>query len=258
MQFKKIIFGILFSLISFSLFAQTDSTYVSKINKAYFKSYFTDTRDIILSPFHWNTKQWITVGATGAIASALIFTEDQNIHNLFQRNRSDLTNNISKYGLEPWGRGIYSMGTMAIFYSYGLLAKNNHAKETALLGLKTFIITGIGVNVAKYIPERDRPYVSDNPFMWYGPEFRKGDFSFPSGHSTSVFAMAAIVASEYHEYKIVPVIAYSIASLTALSRINDNKHWASDVFTGAVFGWAMGKLIYRNSHSKKGALINID
>ncbi|MEO7087942.1 MAG: phosphatase PAP2 family protein [Bacteroidia bacterium] len=252
---KKIVVVILFAFISSAVFAQTDSSNCCSFNKKYFKSYLTDVRDIALSPFHWDEKQWITFGATGGIATALIFTEDQNVHNLFQRNRSDLTNTISKYGLEPWGHGIYSMGTMAVFYTFGMLAKNNHAKETALLGLKTFLITGALVNAVKYIPERDRPYISDNPFMWFGPGFRNGNFSFPSGHSTSVFAMAAIVASEYSNYKAVPIIAYSIASLTALSRINDNKHWASDVFTGAVFGWAMGKLIYRNSHQRKPKII---
>jgi membrane-associated phospholipid phosphatase len=38
--------------------------------------------------------------------------------------------------------------------------------------------------------------------------------------------------------------------MTALSRIYDNKHWASDVLVGSVLGFAIGKTIYRNGFGK--------
>ncbi|MCK4346267.1 MAG: phosphatase PAP2 family protein [Bacteroidales bacterium] len=47
---------------------------------------------------------------------------------------------------------------------------------------------------------------------------------------------------------MVPVVAYSIATLTGISRVYENKHWSSDVLIGAVFGYAMGKLIYNKNN----------
>jgi len=38
-------------------------------------------------------------------------------------------------------------------------------------------------------------------------------------------------------------LAYGIATLTALSRVNDNAHWASDIFFGAVIGYFTAKAI---------------
>jgi membrane-associated phospholipid phosphatase len=43
----------------------------------------------------------------------------------------------------------------------------------------------------------------------------------------------------------VPLAAYSLATLTGISRIYDNKHWASDVFLGAALGYTMAELIWK-------------
>ncbi|MDD3235805.1 MAG: phosphatase PAP2 family protein, partial [Candidatus Cloacimonetes bacterium] len=36
---------------------------------------------------------------------------------------------------------------------------------------------------------------------------------------------------------------YTIATLTSPSRLNDNRHWSSDVFVGAVIGYVSAKLV---------------
>lgn len=128
----------------------------------------------------------------------------------------------------------------------------------ALLGVKTFIITGIINYIPKNIFHRERPFLDNNPFVWHGPFKNFKDHSFPSGHTMSAFAMATIVSSEYKEYKIVPVICYSIATLTGFSRINDNKHWASDVLMGGVLGWAMAKCIYNKNNWGISIIPNIN
>ena len=60
--------------------------------------------------------------------------------------------------------------------------------------------------------------------------------SFPSGHSSAVFA-TAMVLQEHYGWKVgLPIFA--AAAYTAASRITVNKHWASDVTFGAVLGMA--------------------
>ncbi len=55
--------------------------------------------------------------------------------------------------------------------------------------------------------------------------------------------MASVVASEYYDYELVGPIAYGLATATSLSRLNNNKHWASDVFIGGALGYFIGKMV---------------
>src|SRR6185369_1691468 len=72
--------------------------------------------------------------------------------------------------------------------------------------------------------------------------------SFPSGHTIAAFAAATVFAREYKDKPIVPIIAYSAATLIGLSRITENAHWISDVFAGAAIGYFTGRLIVHNYH----------
>ena len=42
---------------------------------------------------------------------------------------------------------------------------------------------------------------------------------------------------------IVPTIAYTLATLVAFDRVNDQKHFIGDVFAGAAIGVATGRFI---------------
>lgn len=257
---KKLISCLLFLHVFAGVFGQTDSLPSSdvRINKAYIKSYFSDTRDILIAPIKWKTRQWITTGVVIG-ATAAMATQDIQIHDFFQKNRSPLSDNVSKYGLEPWGSGVYSLSLLGGTYVYGVLGKNNRAKKIGLLGIKTFVLTRAANYVFKQLVHRHRPDQVEEEvksgetkvftqYKFGGPFFKAIHSSFPSGHSVSVFALATIMASEYKEYKWVPVVSYSIAILASLSRLNDNEHWGSDVFMGAAFGWGMAKLIYNHNN----------
>ena len=58
--------------------------------------------------------------------------------------------------------------------------------------------------------------------------------SFPSGHTATAFMTATMFTKEYgHKSPWVGVGAYSVATATGLMRMANNKHWLSDVLTGA-------------------------
>ena len=62
--------------------------------------------------------------------------------------------------------------------------------------------------------------------------------SFPSGHSTTAFAFAAVVADNHSPYWGIP--AYALATLVAIQRMNDNAHYLHDVVAGATIGVMYG------------------
>ncbi len=62
--------------------------------------------------------------------------------------------------------------------------------------------------------------------------------SFPSAHSTGAFALASVAQVYYGPWVGIP--AYAVASLAGLSRMDANKHFASDVAAGAVLGTLIG------------------
>ena len=87
-----------------------------------------------------------------------------------------------------------------------------------------YAIMGVSVNALKYTTSVKRPDGVDT-------------HSFPSGHSATAFMMAGLLTREYGELSPwVGVGAYSLASVTGAMRIANNKHWLSDVLTGAGLG----------------------
>ena len=93
----------------------------------------------------------------------------------------------------------------------------------------------------KYTVGRSRPDVAGTNI-----EFRpfSGSASFPSGHTAAAFAIATAVADQTHD-GWSDYLLYGAASVTALSRINNTRHWTSDVLIGGLVGHLSAKWIGR-------------
>ncbi|MBA4410144.1 MAG: phosphatase PAP2 family protein [Bacteroidota bacterium] len=245
-KFKN--YAILFLLLIFlsnEAFTQIDTV---RLNKYYFKKYWTDTKAVVISPASWDQNDWIKLGVLVSGTAGLSLA-DQSVNDYFQKNRTAGLDRVSKNFLEPFG-GNYSLLLMSGFMAHGLIAKNQRSVSTSLLCLESFALASLFTRIPKILVGRERP---NNP-EGYGPYTIKGPFhgnSFPSGHTTAVFAVASVVATQYRDTGWVPVTAYSVATLVGLSRIYDNKHWLTDVVAGATIGTLVGNLVnHRNSNSK--------
>lgn len=226
-----------------------------KPNVSYIKSYWVDSKAVASAPFHWKTGEWIAVSAVAGVA-ILLYTQDKAILAFAQRNQKLSKSPYLKNILDPLGSGLYSLPSLAILYGYGAIWKNDKAKETSLKGLEAFIITGVVVQVIKELGQRHRPYTfleSPNPYLWNGPYnlIPGASFSsFPSGHSAAAFAVATVISSSYHNIIWVPIVCYTLASLTAIARVVENNHWATDAFIGSAIGFAIGRLVYHGSYRR--------
>ena len=155
--------------------------------------------------------------------------------------------------------GAYIIG--GALYAVGRLGKWDRVADLGWHGTEALIVGELVAVVIKGTMGRQRPYVeprnsnSYQLFRGFGgsDKFR----SFPSGHSTSAFAAAAAVTSETSRFWpegtwIVGPILYAGAALTGISRMYNNRHWASDVLVGAGIGTFAGLKVVRYHHTHPG------
>lgn len=92
------------------------------------------------------------------------------------------------------------------------------------------LITAGYTTLLKETVHRVRPNGEDN-------------LSFPSGHASNAFALAAVAERHYGWKAGLP--AYALASAVAVSRMQRNKHYLSDVMAGATLGYIVGRTVVR-------------
>lgn len=83
--------------------------------------------------------------------------------------------------------------------------------------------------------------------------------SWPSGHTATAFVGATILHKEYGVTRSpwFSVAGYSVATATGIMRVLNNRHWVSDVLSGAGIGIMSGELAYAMSDlifKKRGLL----
>ena len=155
--------------------------------------------------------------------------------------------------------GAFAIG--GALYLGGRLAHNERMADLGLHGSEAILVGLTATGILKGIAGRARPYKDiDNPhdFKLFRGFTGGSDYSsFPSGHTLTGFAAASAVTAEtsrwwpHSTWYIAPVM-YGGASLIGLSRMYNNKHWASDVMLGAAIGTFAGRKVvqYHHSHPK--------
>tara|TARA_B100000676_G_C18033267_1_gene820133 strand:- start:646 stop:1608 length:963 start_codon:yes stop_codon:yes gene_type:complete len=217
------------------------------LNRYYFKGIFSDIAYTVSSPSRWDHSDWIMAGSI-AVGTGFFIGLDEEIRDVFEDNRSSTTDDFANL-FEPFGNGFVTMPALAAFYIFGHYDENDKVKRTALIATESFLITGLYTTILKVSMGRHRPSTGDSSRSFSG--FTTDHKSFPSGHTSTAFAIATVVANKYEETSYIKPISYGIASLTGLSRINDDKHWVSDVFFGAALGYFTSKTILRLHNNKK-------
>jgi membrane-associated phospholipid phosphatase len=243
---------ILLSICFCAGFARTqdDSTGIAAVrfDKAYIKSYWTDTKNFLSAPDSWKPAQAIA-GTAVLAGTVILITQDAAIQQFFYKNQSSFTENTSKYFFDPLGNGLYSIPALGILYGCGAIWHNGQARGTALKGVEAYLITAVFTQVIKQALHRHRPNQDEppDPYAWDGPFADIHYNAFPSFHSSAIFAIATVVSLSYQKTVWVPVVCYTLASLTAISRMSVNEHWASDVLMGAALGFGIGSLVYNGT-----------
>ena len=176
----------------------------------------------------------------------------------FLRKSSSIVEHIAVPGAFFIGGGMYLAGR---------LTKDHKLADLGLHGSEALLIGEMLGGVMKGTFGRGRPYLTPqdpNPDDWQlFRGFRGNDAyrSFPSGHTVAAFAAGAAVTAEMSRWHpetrwLVGTAMYGGAGLVGLSRMYNNRHWASDVIIGAAIGTFAGNKVVRYHHSHPGNKID--
>jgi membrane-associated phospholipid phosphatase len=198
-----------------------------------------DTKEVFTAPARWDLRDWLTLGGvTAGIGIVAIFDED--IQHAIRHARNDTMTEVFDR-IQPLGNE-YAIGIIGTFYFAGVILKDPRAKATALDSISaTAIASGLIDNSVKYVVGRGRP--TDGHGAYHFQPFG-GQDSFPSGHTTEAFALASVITEHYHSPWIA-VTCYGLAGTVGYARLNNNRHWPSDVLAGAAIGTFVGKTVVR-------------
>lgn len=172
----------------------------------------------------------------------VLFAIDHQIRGFVKANINSAEWESTVQTLNKFGDGgIQAVITIIMIFA-GYFKKEANLLKTGKYGLFAIIAAGIAVQTIKHIIGRPRPTLTDAGISNFGPSISIGLDSFPSGHTASSFALAAVLSSVYPKGKY---IFYSLAVIAGISRIYLDSHFASDVFAGAVMGTAIGLFFAR-------------
>ncbi len=129
----------------------------------------------------------------------------------------------------------YLIGFGIAFLTFRFLWKNQLWENYALFLFGTVVVSGIAADIVKWTLGRYRPSELFERGL-YGFDFLHIDRAltgFPSGHTTTVFALATAITYLWPKWS---VFAWIFAILVGISRIVIGAHYPSDVMSGAVIG----------------------
>jgi membrane-associated phospholipid phosphatase len=231
---SAIFLGIFCAFVSTPLMAQTPSTQdpaqpqksnYPGIVSGLTSDFLSDQKHMWTSPWHINgsdAKWLVPIGA----AAGTLFVFDHRISDAVRADTSLRTpsNIVSNVGLvTPYA----VPGAMLLF---GALKHDGHASETGRLAVEAEVDAEVIMQALKFATNRTRPNLSNNQ-------------SFPSGHTMSAFALAAVMSREYHDKRLVVIGSYGFATAVGLARVGGLNHFPSDVLVGAVMGELIGQYV---------------
>ena len=208
------------------------------LENRFFKNILRDQRAIWTSPFRLSRGDAKWAVPLGLSAAALLATDQETDEFGHNRRRISLSRDVSLAG-STYG----TAGVAAAFYLAGRATGNARARETGILGGEALIDGGIVFSVLKNVARRQRPDHDEGQ-----GEFFEGGHSFPSGHATSAWALATVIASEYRHRRAVQIAAYGLATAVSVSRYTGRNHFLGDVLVGSAIGYGIGRYVYRTHH----------
>jgi len=175
-----------------------------------------------------NSVYWWAAGTAAALA---VHPEDKDIN--ARLVSSGAADKIFVPG-HIIGSTYLMLGASAATYVWGRAMDQPRAQHLGMDLIESSILAEGLTQGMKLIARRDRPVQING-----GTQSKT--YSFPSGHATITFAAATVLQQHLGYRAAIPT--YLVASYVAMSRLHDNRHYASDVIFGAATGIVVGRSV---------------
>jgi len=149
------------------------------------------------------------------------------------------------------GRPQLAAIALAATWAGGKLAGSNETAEAAEHVGLALIAAGVANGTLKFGVGRERPSFTGDPRHFRPFNAKDRWQSFPSGHATVAFSLAASISEEARR-PWVTAATYGTATLVGWSRVYEDRHWTSDVVGGAIIGVAASRWTLHRLHARHG------
>lgn len=151
---------------------------------------------------------------------------------LYLNNQHTYVGDVLFKYLTHAGDGLFMIAAAVFVFIIG-------KRKLALLLILSFLLTGLFVQVLKRVDEKPRPglfFKDQLQVHKVDGEILKGKNSFPSGHTTTAFAMFSLFAFATRK-KELQLLYFLSALFIGYSRIYLGQHFFEDVLAGAALGF---------------------
>ena len=163
---------------------------------------------------------------------------DEPAQRFTQDNRNGHSNDVAHAFRHVGQPELYGTITLGLVGA-GLLSGNPEMTRAGGRLAASLLLAGAATTGLKLAIGRTRPNETLNAYEFHP---FSGEDAMPSGHTSIAFALATALADDIHQ-TWASVGLYTIATGVGWSRMNDNKHWLSDVGAGAALGISSAKLM---------------
>jgi membrane-associated phospholipid phosphatase len=153
--------------------------------------------------------------------------------------------------INPIGSGVTLLVACVALAILSRALRRTWLQNAASLGALAFTAAGIAEFTVKHVVGRPRPDAALASAALLGPSFAHDIDSFPSGHATSVFAVATVFAAYYPRLRW-PL--YAVAAAIALGRVYLERHYVSDIVAGSALGITVATTLYHHRHPAPGGM----
>jgi len=182
---------------------------------------------------------WLGAAALGAAAAAF----DGTMSCAAARDSHTSLNRLANT-VQPLGLARYDIPALAGAWLVARVV-GRRPGDAILRIAASYVAADLLEGALKFTVGRHRPDTTGAGPWRFRPFSRHDEWqSFPSGHTTHVFAIAAGIAAEVHD-PVVAFGAYGVAALVGWQRIESRAHWPSDVVASAALAIAVSSTANR-------------